>query len=91
MCTSRLAAVEQVDLLVIGGGRAGLSAAYHLSRTGIDQLLLDANPGAGGLAAPMADADHGRNERHSGAARLSGPGGGAELKASDALPSYFAG
>lgn len=40
--------VHSVDVLVIGGGQAGLSAAYHLSRTGLDYLLLDANPAAGG-------------------------------------------
>ena len=41
-----------VDVLVIGMGQAGLSAAYHLQRRGYElgerMLLLDANPGPGG-------------------------------------------
>lgn len=37
-----------VDAVVIGAGQAGLSAAYHLKRLGIDFVVLDANPAAGG-------------------------------------------
>ncbi|SLN00018.1 FAD-dependent oxidoreductase [Brevibacterium yomogidense] len=41
-----------VDVVVIGMGQAGLSAAYHLQRRGYElgerMLLLDANPGPGG-------------------------------------------
>ncbi|SMX75821.1 Pyridine nucleotide-disulphide oxidoreductase [Brevibacterium sp. Mu109] len=41
-----------VDVVVIGMGQAGLSAAYHLQRRGFElgerMLLLDANPGTGG-------------------------------------------
>ncbi len=36
------------DALVIGAGQAGLSASYHLSRLGIDHVVLDANDRAGG-------------------------------------------
>lgn len=42
----------RVDVVVIGTGQAGLSAAYHLKRRGFESdeqmLLLDANPGPGG-------------------------------------------
>lgn len=40
--------MEQTDVLVIGAGQAGLSAAYHLRRTGIPHIVLDANPAPGG-------------------------------------------
>ena len=34
--------------IVIGAGQAGLSAAYHLAKRGVDFLVLDANPAPGG-------------------------------------------
>ena len=37
-----------MDVLVIGAGQAGLSAAYHLRRTGTSHLVVDAEPGPGG-------------------------------------------
>jgi len=40
--------VERVSVVVIGAGQAGLSAAYHLHRNGVDQVVLDANPAPGG-------------------------------------------
>ena len=44
--------MNDVDVLVIGAGQAGLSAAYHLRRRGLtprrDYVVLDANPGPGG-------------------------------------------
>ena len=36
------------DAIVIGAGQAGLSASYHLTRLGLDHVVLDANPGPGG-------------------------------------------
>lgn len=38
----------RTDVLVIGAGQAGLSAAYHLRRTGTDSIVLDAEDGPGG-------------------------------------------
>lgn len=35
--------VEQVETVVVGGGQAGLSAAYHLQRHGLPFVILDAN------------------------------------------------
>lgn len=38
----------RTDVIVIGAGQAGLSAAYHLQRRGLDYLVLDAEEGPGG-------------------------------------------
>lgn len=42
----------QVDVVVIGGGQAGLSVAYYLQRlgvrSGVDQVVLDSGPQSGG-------------------------------------------
>ncbi len=35
-------------MVVIGAGQAGLSAAYHLQRRGLDYAVLDAEEGPGG-------------------------------------------
>jgi len=40
--------VEIYDSVVIGGGQAGLSSSYHLTKRGISHVLLDANPRPGG-------------------------------------------
>ncbi|WP_239084017.1 FAD-dependent oxidoreductase [Asanoa ishikariensis] len=40
--------VRDVDVVVIGAGQAGLSAAYHLRGSGLSSVVLDANPGPGG-------------------------------------------
>jgi putative flavoprotein involved in K+ transport len=37
------AGTERVETLIIGGGQAGLAAAYHLTRRGLSCLVLDAN------------------------------------------------
>jgi cation diffusion facilitator CzcD-associated flavoprotein CzcO len=39
---------NNVDVLIIGAGQAGLSAAYHLRRAHIDFVLLDADAAPGG-------------------------------------------
>jgi len=42
------AGAEEVEVLVIGGGQAGLSVGYHLSRCGVTSfLILDANARVG--------------------------------------------
>lgn len=40
--------LSERDVVVIGAGQAGLSAAYHLRRRGVDFEVLDANDGPGG-------------------------------------------
>ncbi|WP_262851192.1 FAD-dependent oxidoreductase [Mumia quercus] len=42
------APVDDVDVVVIGAGQAGLSAAYHLARLGARFVVLDANSAPGG-------------------------------------------
>jgi D-hydroxyproline dehydrogenase subunit alpha len=41
-------ATDQADIVVIGGGAGGLTAALHARRAGLDVLLLDERPAAGG-------------------------------------------
>ncbi|HZI76556.1 MAG TPA: FAD-dependent oxidoreductase [Gemmatimonadales bacterium] len=38
---------EAIDTIVIGGGQAGLSVGYHLSRRGVPFLILEANDRVG--------------------------------------------
>ncbi|MFG2616412.1 NAD(P)-binding domain-containing protein [Streptomyces sp. NPDC048507] len=39
---------QRTDVVVIGGGQAGLAAGYHLRRLGIDHVILDAWTAPGG-------------------------------------------
>ncbi|MFC7880939.1 ArsO family NAD(P)H-dependent flavin-containing monooxygenase [Streptomyces sp. NPDC057376] len=39
---------RHTDVVVIGGGQAGLAAGYHLRRQGLDFVVLDAGPAPGG-------------------------------------------
>ncbi|MFF6833256.1 ArsO family NAD(P)H-dependent flavin-containing monooxygenase [Streptomyces sp. NPDC012438] len=39
---------QAVDVVVIGGGQAGLAAGYYLRRAGLDFVVLDADSGPGG-------------------------------------------
>ncbi|MBF4133461.1 MULTISPECIES: ArsO family NAD(P)H-dependent flavin-containing monooxygenase [Streptomyces] len=39
---------QHTDVVVIGGGQAGLAAGYHLRRQGLDFAILDAQPTPGG-------------------------------------------
>jgi protoporphyrinogen oxidase len=41
---------EEVDVVVIGGGLAGLGAARHLTRAGVSHLVLESESEPGGLA-----------------------------------------
>ena len=46
----RIDAAEAPKVVIVGGGWAGLGAAYHLSGQGYNVTVLDAAPNAGGLA-----------------------------------------
>ncbi|MFE5792635.1 ArsO family NAD(P)H-dependent flavin-containing monooxygenase [Streptomyces sp. NPDC056503] len=39
---------QAVDVVVVGGGQAGLAAGYHLRRAGLDFVVLDAGDAPGG-------------------------------------------
>jgi cation diffusion facilitator CzcD-associated flavoprotein CzcO len=39
---------RDMDVVVIGAGQAGLSAAYFLKRANLDHVVLDADEGPGG-------------------------------------------
>src|SRR6266516_3231032 len=36
-----------VDMLIVGGGQAGLAASWHLTRAGVEHLVLDAEQRVG--------------------------------------------
>ena len=40
---------EGVDVLVIGGGQAGLAMGYHLAERGLSFVIADANPEVGDM------------------------------------------
>ncbi|MDR7191986.1 ArsO family NAD(P)H-dependent flavin-containing monooxygenase [Luteimonas terrae] len=40
--------MESVDVVVVGGGQAGLAAGYFLRRAGLSYVILDAEPSPGG-------------------------------------------
>ena len=79
-----------LDSLVIGAGQAGLSASFHLTRLGVDHVVLDANDAPGGAwqhrwdSLTMQDV-HGVADLPDGAA----PGRSTD-RANDAVPSFFA-
>ena len=41
--------MTRVDVAVVGGGMAGLSAAYELHRRGVSFVLLEGSPRLGGM------------------------------------------
>ncbi|MEV3933868.1 MULTISPECIES: ArsO family NAD(P)H-dependent flavin-containing monooxygenase [unclassified Streptomyces] len=49
---------NRVDVVVVGGGQAGLAAGYHLRRQGLDFTVLDADPAPGGSWQHMWDSLH---------------------------------
>ena len=83
--------MEILDALVIGAGQAGLSAAYHLGRRGLDHVVLDADAAPGGAwqhrwsSLTMHDV-HGIAALPDSAAPV-----GSGRRANEVLPSYFAG
>lgn len=57
---------ERCDLLVVGGGPAGLGAAIEAGRRGVEVLLVDENPVPGGQLFKQIHKFFGSGEHHSG-------------------------
>lgn len=82
--------VETFDAVVIGAGQAGLSASYHLTRLGVDHVVLDAGEAPGGAwqhrwdSLTMEDV-HGVADLPDGAAPAR-----SQARANTAVPSFFA-
>ncbi|MFJ3620556.1 ArsO family NAD(P)H-dependent flavin-containing monooxygenase [Streptomyces iakyrus] len=49
---------QHADVVVVGGGQAGLAAGYHLRRQGLNFVILDADPAPGGSWQHMWDSLH---------------------------------
>ncbi|MFI1335297.1 ArsO family NAD(P)H-dependent flavin-containing monooxygenase [Streptomyces sp. NPDC020845] len=49
---------QSVDVVVVGGGQAGLAAGYHLRRQGLDFTVLDAGTAPGGAWQHMWESLH---------------------------------
>ncbi|WP_329160611.1 ArsO family NAD(P)H-dependent flavin-containing monooxygenase [Streptomyces anulatus] len=49
---------QRTDVVVVGGGQAGLAAGYHLRRQGLDFVILDADASPGGSWQHMWDSLH---------------------------------
>lgn len=85
-------ATQQVDVVVIGAGQAGLSAAYHLRRRGVDSfVVLDANAAPGGAWQHRWESL--RMATVNGIHELPGspvPPADPQASSRDVLPGYFA-
>jgi cation diffusion facilitator CzcD-associated flavoprotein CzcO len=86
------------DIVVIGAGQAGLSAAYHLERLGADFLVLDRNHAPGGawqhrwpsLTLSTTNAVHDLPGLSFEDAVPDLVDGGGDAQAAHAVPRYFA-
>ncbi|WP_411130020.1 ArsO family NAD(P)H-dependent flavin-containing monooxygenase [Streptomyces sp. x-19] len=50
--------IEALDVVVVGGGQAGLAAGYHLRRRGLEFTVFDARPAPGGAWQDTWDSLH---------------------------------
>jgi cation diffusion facilitator CzcD-associated flavoprotein CzcO len=79
-----------VEVVVIGAGQAGLSAAHHLARLGLDLVVLDAEARPGGAwqhrwpSLTLARTHHVHD-----LPGLPFPPAGDDVPAADAVPAYF--
>jgi len=88
----------KIDIVVIGGGQAGLSSAYHLQKLGLKGgkgfLVLDKSPRAGGAwqfrwpSLTMRTINRLHDLPGMGFAEVLDPGQ-TEVKAAEAVPTYF--
>ncbi len=80
-----------VDVIVVGAGQAGLSAAYFLQRSGLDFVVLDADDGPGGAwrhrwPTLLMESVHGIHDLPG----MSLPDIDPRRPAREAVPAYFA-
>lgn len=79
-----------LDSLVIGAGQAGLSTSFHLRRLGLDHVVLDANPQAGGAWQHRWDSLT-MTDVHGVADLPDAPAvGRSDERANEVVPSWFA-
>lgn len=79
------------DVIVIGGGQAGLAAAYHLTQQGLSPLVLDAGPGIGTSWRRRWDSLHTfTSARSSALPGLPFPGGPDRFPSKDEVADYLA-
>ena len=88
----------KIDILVIGGGQAGLSSAYHLHQMGLQggkgYLVLDKSPQPGGAwqfrwpSLTMKTINRLHDLPGMGFAEVLDPGQ-TEVRAAEAVPTYF--
>src|SRR3954451_23975442 len=79
-----------LDSVVIGAGQAGLSTSYHLSRRGIDHVVLDADDAPGGAWQHRWDSLTMRDVHGISALPAAERPTEREGRANDVVPGYFA-
>ncbi|MCF2528806.1 FAD-dependent oxidoreductase [Yinghuangia soli] len=82
---------RDLDVVVIGAGQAGLSAAYHLRRDGLSFVVLDADPAPGGAwshrwPSLLMESVHGVHDLPG----MAFPEPDPSRPAREAVPEYFA-
>ena len=79
-----------LDSVVIGAGQAGLSSSYHLTRRGVEHVVLDADPAPGGAWQHRWDSLS-MEDVHGVADLPDAPAPrGSERPANDVVPAWFA-
>ena len=82
--------MPQADVVVVGAGAAGLSAAAALQRRGVDAVLLERDAALGGTWARRYERLHLHTTRaHSGLAHYPIPRGAAKYLSRDAYVAYL--
>ncbi|KOV35066.1 hypothetical protein ADK58_03635 [Streptomyces sp. XY152] len=72
---------QHTDVVVVGGGQAGLAAGYHLRRQGLDHVILDAGAAPVGSPRPATSSP---SRPAAAPDRGSGSGGGQPRRSSRA-------
>ncbi|MGW7484322.1 FAD-dependent oxidoreductase [Nonomuraea muscovyensis] len=84
--------MEEIDVVVIGAGQAGLSSAYFLRRFGLETVVLDAADGPGGAwrhRSPTLTMDNVHGIFDLPGVRRE-PGADGRRPAAEAVPAYYA-